>query len=162
MIQLDRTDLHKTDKSKQCRICHYNYFKNGFKSDSKTCNRCDWGIKSFGTIHLNGFGYRFFMFDMTKEDVIEFIKHFEPNDEFETIDINKISLSRKWMICHYWYFKGLDLYFKPYFCNKCHGRCIFLLLNIEDAGLRCILWGVSKKEAVSILNNSRLDSRDIF
>ena len=66
------------------------------------------------------------------------------------------------MICHYWYFKGLDLYFKPNFCNKCHGRCIFLLLNIEDAGLRCILWGVSKKEAVSILNNSRLDSSGIF
>ena len=53
MIQLDRIedyegiDLDKTDKSKWFKICHHNYFDNGFKSDSKICNRCDWGIKSF-------------------------------------------------------------------------------------------------------------------
>ena len=41
MIQLDRievskgTDLDKTDKSKEYKICHYKYFDNGFKSDSK-------------------------------------------------------------------------------------------------------------------------------
>ena len=35
MIQLDRTeesegiDLDKTDKSKEWKICHYNYFDNG-------------------------------------------------------------------------------------------------------------------------------------
>ena len=56
MIQLDRIedsegiDLDKTDKSKECKICHYNYFDNGFKSDSKICNKCDWGIKSFGNL----------------------------------------------------------------------------------------------------------------
>ena len=43
MIQLDRIDdsegidLDKTDKSKECKICHYNYFDNHFKSDSKIC-----------------------------------------------------------------------------------------------------------------------------
>ena len=40
-------DLNRADKSKECKIGYYNYFKNGFKSDSKTCNDCDWGIKSF-------------------------------------------------------------------------------------------------------------------
>ena len=74
MIQLDRIedsegcDLDKTDKSKECKICHYNYFDNGFKSDSKICNRCDWGIKSFenlAIIHLNYFSHRFFMFGMS-------------------------------------------------------------------------------------------------
>ena len=41
MIQLNRIedsegiDLDKTDKLKKCKICHYNYFDNGFKSDSK-------------------------------------------------------------------------------------------------------------------------------
>ena len=55
-VQLDRIedsegiDLDKTDKSKECKICHYNYFDNGFKSDSKICNKCDWGIKSFGNL----------------------------------------------------------------------------------------------------------------
>ena len=40
-------------------------------------------MKSFGNfaiITANGVGYRFFMFDMTEEDVIEFIKDFEPDE----------------------------------------------------------------------------------
>ena len=85
MIQLDRIedseaiDLDKTDKSKQCKINHYNYFDNGFKFDPKICNRCDWGIQSFGNfviIYVHDLSYRFFMFDMTEKDVIEFIKNF--------------------------------------------------------------------------------------
>ena len=90
-------DFDKTDKSKECKICHYNYFDNGFKSDSKICNRCDWGIKSFGNfaiMHVNDFSYRFFMFGMTEEDVIEFIKDSEPDDEFETtLQYERIGIS---------------------------------------------------------------------
>ena len=65
MIQLERIedstgiDLNKTDKSKVCKICHYNSFDDSFKSDSKTCNRCDWGIKYFRNfiiIHVNCVG----------------------------------------------------------------------------------------------------------
>ena len=59
MTQLDRIedsegiDLDKTDKSKECKIYHYNYFDKGFKSDpKKICNRCDWGIKSFGNFAI--------------------------------------------------------------------------------------------------------------
>ena len=87
MIQIDRiedseaVDLDKTDKSKECKTYHYNYFDNGFKFDPQIC------IKSFGNFaitHLHDFGYRFFMFGMTEEDVIGFIKDFETNDEFET------------------------------------------------------------------------------
>ena len=58
-----------------------------FKSDSDICNRCDWEIKTFGNcviIHVNDSTFRFFVFDMTEEDVIEFIKHFKPDGEFET------------------------------------------------------------------------------
>ena len=93
MIQLDRiedsegSELDKADKSKECKICHYNYFDNCFKSDSKICNICDWRIRSLGNFaitHVIDFSYRFFMFGMTKKDVIEFIKYFEPDDEFET------------------------------------------------------------------------------
>ena len=88
MIQLNKIedsewiDLDKTDKSKECEICHYNYFNNGFKSHSKVCNRCNWRLKSFWSfaiITANGVGYRFFMFDMT-EDVIDFVKDFEPDE----------------------------------------------------------------------------------
>ena len=137
MIQLNRIEDSKgidLDTTKECKICHYNYFDNGFKSDSKICNRCDWGIKSFGNfaiIHVNDFSYRFFMFDMTKEDVNEFIKDFETDDEFETtlqyeridisegIDIHKTNALKECMLFHYWYFK-----FEPHVCNKCSIGCI--------------------------------------
>ena len=52
-------DLNKTDKSKECEICHYKCFNNSFKSHSKVCNDCDEGIKSFGNfaiINANGDG----------------------------------------------------------------------------------------------------------
>ena len=92
MIQLHEiedfkeTDLDKSDesdKSKECKICHNNYFSNGFKAHSKVCNDCDWGIKSFGNfaiINANDFGYRFFMLDLTVEDVTDFVKNFKPNE----------------------------------------------------------------------------------
>ena len=145
MIQLHRiedsihgTDFNKTNKSKECKICHCNDFSRGFKYHSKICNDCNWGIKSFKPIMLvNGVGYRFFMFDMTLEDVIDFIKDFESDDEFETtlqyeridisegIDIGKTSALKECMICNYWYFKDLEFQFKSNICNKCHCGSIF-------------------------------------
>ena len=80
MIQLHKIEdsrginLNKTDESKECKICHQNYFSNGFKSHSKIYN-CDW--ENFTIINSNGISYRFFMFDMTEEDVIELISDFE-------------------------------------------------------------------------------------
>ena len=86
MTQLHKTedfkgiDYNKTAKSKECRICHCNYFSNNFKSHSKVCKRCHQDIKSFGNfaiITLNRIAYIYFMFDMTEEDVIDFVKRFE-------------------------------------------------------------------------------------
>ena len=75
MMQLHRIkdsihgiDLNKTDKWKECKICHYNYFSKGFKYQPNICNDCDWGIKYFGNFavkHVNDVGCRFVMFDMT-------------------------------------------------------------------------------------------------
>ena len=187
MIHLDRIedseeiDLDKTDKSKECKICHYNYFDNGFQSDSKICNRCNWGLKSVGNfaiIQINDFSYGFFMFDMNGEDVIEYIKDFEPNDEFETmlkyekidisegIDIHKTNASKEFMLCHYWYFKNVRFKLKPHVCNECSIRCIFSktkgieILNVKSVDYRCILCGISRNEAVNILNNCVLEDRD--
>ena len=134
------TDLDKIDKSKEYKICHYNCFDNGFKSDSKTCSRWDWSIKSFrnfAIIHVNDFSYIFFMFDMTEEDVIEFIKDFEPDDELKTtlqyeridtskrINTYKTTTSKEYMFCHYWYFKDVEFKFKSNICNECCIRCIY-------------------------------------
>ena len=41
-------------------------------------------------------------------------------DVSEGIDINKTSLSKKWMPCHYWYFKDVGFRFEPHVCIKCH------------------------------------------
>ena len=75
-------DLYKADKSKECEVSHYSYWSNSFKSHSKVCNSCNWGIESFGSfaiITVNDVDYRFFMFDMTEEDVIDITKKFEAN-----------------------------------------------------------------------------------
>ena len=130
MTHLDEgVDLDKTDQSKECKIYHYNYFDNGFQSVSDICNRYNWEIKSFGSfaiIHVNDFSYTFFMFDMIEEDVIEFIKDFELDDEFETMlqyeridisegtDIHKTDASKECMLCHYGYFKNVRFEFEPH------------------------------------------------
>ena len=145
MMQLDRiedfegTDLDKTDKSKECKIFYYNYFDNGFKSDSKVCNRCDWGIKPFGNfaiVHVNDFSYRFFMFDMTEEDVIEFIKDFELNDEFETpLEYERIDIS-----------EGIDIHKRSGSKNVCFvitGTLKMLDLNLNHVFVINVVLGVS-------------------
>ena len=41
------------------------------------------GIKSFGKFSIitaTGVGYRFFILDVTEEDVIDFVKSFEPDE----------------------------------------------------------------------------------
>ena len=95
------------------------------------------------------------MFDMTEEDVIEFIKDFEPDDEFETtleyerfdisegIVIHKTNASKERMLCHYWYFKDVRFKFKSHVCNKCSTGCIFSKrikkLNVKGVDYKCIL-----------------------
>ena len=96
MIQFDSTedskgiDLIKTDKPNECQVCHYNYFNNGFKSHSKVCNNCYWWIKYFENFAIiTGVGYRFFMFDMREDDVIEFIKNFERDEYYKNVVVWK-------------------------------------------------------------------------
>ena len=36
------------------------------------------------------------------------------------------------------------------------------ILNVKGVDYRCILWGISKKEAVNILNNSVLEDKDVL
>ena len=55
--------------NQECEVCHYNYFKNGFKSTSKLCNGCNWEIESFGKfaiITVDDVDYRGFMFYITR------------------------------------------------------------------------------------------------
>ena len=104
-------------------------------------------------MQVNDIGYRFFMFTMVEEDVIEFTKDFEPDDEFETmlqheridiskgIDIDKTSALKECMICHHWYFKDIEFKFKSNICNKYHGGCIFSRHDVK-CGISLRFWRI--------------------
>ena len=38
----------------------------------------------------------------------------------EGIDVNKISASKEYQLCHYWFFKNIGFKFEEYVCNRCH------------------------------------------
>ena len=73
------------------------------------------------------------------------------------------------MICHYWYFKDVGFKFERYDCNKCQDVLVtayelknIAILNVNGADFRCILWSISKTEAVNSLNNSVLEAKSVL
>ena len=84
-------------------------------------------------------------------------------DVSEGININKTSASKECVICHYWYFsnfnrKGFE--FQLTVCRCCHDVLMasmnlndIAVLNIHGAGCCAIISGISKSEAVNLLNN---------
>ena len=81
----------------------------------------------------------------------------------------KLTLTKECMLCHYWYFNDVGFKFKPYVCNKCHDVLMtayelknIAILNVKGVDFRCILWDVSKNEAVNRLNNSLLEHKGVL
>ena len=73
------------------------------------------------------------------------------------------------MLCPYWYFKDVGFRFELHVCNKCHDVLItayelknIALLNAEGFNFRCILWGISRDEAVNRLNNPVLEDKSVL
>ena len=92
--------------------------------------------------------------------------YFDRIDVSEEIDINKISTSKECDICHYWYFVDKGFNFQPYVCKGCHDALMMsmnlgdiAILNIKDADYRCIINGVSKSEAVNLLQKACLNEK---
>ena len=90
-------------------------------------------------------------------------------DVSEGIDTNKTSASKECMLCHYWYFKDVGFKFEPHVCNKCHDGLmtayelkIIAILDVKGIDFRCMLWGISKDEAVNRLNNSMLEDKGVL
>ena len=59
--------------------------------------------------------------------------------------------------------------YEPNVCNKCHNVLTtayesknIAILNVKGVDYRCILWGITRNEAVNILNNSVLEDKDVF
>ena len=62
--------------------------------------------------------------------------------------------------------KDVGFKLEPHVCNKCHDVLITVyelkniaILNINLVNFRCILWGISRDEAISRLNNSVLEDK---
>ena len=73
------------------------------------------------------------------------------------------------MVCHYCYFKNIGYKFESNVCNKCHDVLItayelknIAILNVKGVDYRCVLWGISKNEAMNMMNNSVLKDRGVL
>ena len=80
-----------------------------------------------------------------------------------------MSKSKEYMLCHYWYFKDIGYKFQTYLCNGCHVVSVMAyelkniaILNVKGVAYRCILWNISKDEAVNSLNNSALEDKGVL
>ena len=91
--------------------------------------------------------------------------HYDRTDISETIDVNKTSTSKECIICHYWHFLDKRFKFQPDVCNGFHVLMMFInlsdiaILNIHGADYRCVIKGISKCEAVNLLQNAVLNEK---
>ena len=90
-------------------------------------------------------------------------------DVSEEIDTNKVSVSKECILCQYRYFKNIGCKFESNACNECHDVLMnayklknIAILNVRGVDKKCILWGISGNKAVSILNNSILEDKDVL
>ena len=94
---------------------------------------------------------------------------YERIDISEGIDFDKTNKSVECMICHYWYFKDVGFKYQPYVCNRCHDFSMivqnldeFLILKVKVVDYRCCVVNMSKKDAITLLNNSVLDNKGVL
>ena len=73
------------------------------------------------------------------------------------------------MLCHYWYFKEVGYKFQSYVCNGYHAVSMMAyelkniaILNAKGVDYRCILWDISKNDAINRLNNSVLEDKGVL
>ena len=57
--------------------------------------------------------------------------YYDRNDVSEGTDINKTSTSKKYYICHYWYFLNKQFKFQSYVCNESHDS-LTISMNLSD------------------------------
>ena len=66
-------------------------------------------------------------------------------------------------------FKVVGFQFKAHVCNKCHDILMtayelqnIAISDVKGIDFRCILWGISKDEAVNRLSNSVLNNNGVL
>ena len=73
------------------------------------------------------------------------------------------------MIFHYWYFEDTGYEFEPYVCNGCDNISMMVydleniaILNVKYVDYRCVLWNITKNDAINRLNDSKLADKVIL
>ena len=73
------------------------------------------------------------------------------------------------MLCYYRYFQDVGFKFEPHFSNKCHDILMtayelkeIKVLNTKGTNYRCVLWGITKNEAVIRSNKSALEEKGVL
>ena len=68
------------------------------------------------------------------------------------------------MICHYCCFLNCNFKYKPQVCDNCRDislmACeleIIAILNAKDIDYTCVIWNMSRNNAIDRSNNSELD-----
>ena len=87
-------------------------------------------------------------------------------DVSERISVDKTSESKECIISHYWYFLNKGFKFQPNVCNRYHdllmmsmNLCDIAILNIKSADYCCIISGISKSEAINLIQKIDLTEK---
>ena len=88
MLEYDRIDvsegigIKKANASKECKICHYWYFKNiGFEYEPHLCNGCHGlmqktvNFNNIAVVYIKGSAYRIHFWCMSKDDAINIMNN---------------------------------------------------------------------------------------
>ena len=86
----------------------------------------------------------------------------------ERTGIDKTEASKECMFCHCWYFKD-DFKIESNVCDNSYNVLItayeledIAILNKSSLDYRCILWGITKNEAVIRSNKSVLENKGVY
>ena len=86
--------------------------------------------------------------------------YFDRIDVSEVTDVSKLSASKESDISQYWYFLNKAFKLQPNVCNRCHDL-LMMTMNLSDIGSdhRCIISGISKSEAINLMQNIDLTKK---
>ena len=74
-------DIAKSNRSKECMICHYLFFKYGFKFQDSVCNGCHYltmlsvNISDIAIITVKNAHYRRVVHSITKSEAMSLLKN---------------------------------------------------------------------------------------
>ena len=92
MLYYDRIDISegidptKSNKSKECMICHYWFFNHGFKFQDYVCNCChdltmlSANISDIAIIIIKNVHYRCIIHNSSKSEAINLLKSYIPEN----------------------------------------------------------------------------------